>query len=167
MSFLSGDTTPGNTIEMQMRYDLIVQRQEWYSVIRRLIAQVFGAEAAARATPGPDFHHARSMHVPVSLLVDGYLLAAEEVPDGKHRLIAACSNLHYGAIGLWTDVSRPANLKAAIRSFEGWSPALPESGGVILAVPAQTIVDYQSWNFGFTSDTVCDPPEDAGCDVEA
>lgn len=156
MTFLTG--TPSSewgNIEQHMQFDVIRQRQEWYAVIRRLLADVFGAGAAVRARPGPDFH-GRGMHVPVSLILDGYLFAVEEIADderlvgqGAHRLMASCSKLHYGIIGLWTNVDRPCHLKAALRVFDGWEPDTPESGGVLLALPAQNIGQYAEWAAGF------------------
>lgn len=156
MTFFSSPQVPrGGDIEQHMQFDVIAQRQQWYGAIRRLLADVFGAEAAGRAAPGPDFH-GRGMHVPVSLILDGYLFSIEEIPEmerekgaDQYRLMASCSKLHYGIIGLWTNIERPAHLRAALRVFEGWTPDTPESGGVILALPAQSVQDYLEWSSGF------------------
>lgn len=158
--FFSG-TSPavGADIEQHMQFDLLSQRHEWYKEIAAMIAEMFGKEVIERVRPGPDFH-GRGLKVPVSIILDGYLLVAEENDPGDrgagergYTLLVACTRLHFGMVGMWSRVDRPADLKAGLRMYADWTPNTPESGGVIMALPAQTIADYSSWVAGWMVET--------------
>lgn len=169
MFFSGASPAVGADIEQHMQFDLLAQRHEWYNEIKAMIAEMFGKEVIKRVRPGPDFH-GRGLKVPVSVILDGYLFVAEEV-DGDERgatgrgdiLLVACTRLHFGMIGMWSKVDRPADLKAGLRVYDDWTPDTPESGGVIMALPAQTIQDYSAWVAGWMVETAVtlEDPEDA------